>query len=627
MQADTLPNACRKYKGLFGLPYSQKEITAEKLPLDPIDGELIGAFNAKHLKLLCERANIFHFLWIGQLFAILFPAKALGWCGWTGEGLDENNHCKSDGKFHHQFAESCNEHFSSEDHPDFKKKTIFIYVTVSNYANRIFHRFFTVPKGNGTVARLITSCKAVNKFCRKCELLRFPSIGDLFRILAFFTNPWCATSDYRHWFFQIPLPAMVRKLFSVHSENLLGELQAWPMGFSWSPFTAQSISMCICALAIIAAGFTPSFPEQTSLLPPFWIVKDTAGATVAFIIVWYDNILTVAGSKIISDMLIRHITAISKQVHAILKVSPTNPKPFTQTKNTVDFVGLTFHSQDGIVSWNHLPTNRERWEAVMHNLDPTTKPLSWRQVSEILGICIWDWWVSGENRSQIKLILRAAQLTGKLCSVAADWDKISSLSPQEIVELITYVTNVAKSKEFRTRPISNAIQSRSFTQGIFIIACSDAMAIRGAGITFTPEGTEINHELYTWNLKEAIESINWRETAAAIRTILWILSTNPGCKQILLGVDNSTAFAALSRHIFATDEKMQQELDEMFTLLESKGVAMFPCQIPGIILAADEPSRLLAPIKEKMIACAELLLNPRDASWWECLRKRSRGSL
>ena len=153
MQADTLPNACRKYKGLFGLPYSQKEITAETLPLDPIDGELIGALNAKHLKELCIKANIFHFLWLGQLFAILFPA----------------------------------------------------------------------------------------------------------------------TSDFRHWFFQINLPKLVRNLFSVHSEDLLGELQAWPMGFSWSPFAAQSTSMCICALAILAAGFTASFPEQETLLPPFWM--------------------------------------------------------------------------------------------------------------------------------------------------------------------------------------------------------------------------------------------------------------------------------------------------------------------------------------------------------------------
>ena len=620
MQADTLPNACRKYKGLFGLPYSQKEITAETLPLDPIDGELIGALNAKHLKELCIKANIFHFLWLGQLFAILFPETILGWCGWTGKGLD--NHCKSDGKFHHQFSQSCNAHFNTQGHRDFKKKTIFVKVDLGNYSNRIFHRFFTVPKGNGTVARLITSCKAVNKFCSKCELLRFPSIGDVFRILAFFKNPWCATSDFRHWFFQINLPKLVRNLFSVHSEDLLGELQAWPMGFSWSPFAAQSTSMCICALAILAAGFTASFPEQETLLPPFWIVKNAAGVTVAFIIVWVDNILVVAGSKITSDMLISHITIISQQVHAIMKVSPDNPKSFVQTRHTVDFVGLTFHSKDGIVAWNHLPANRERWGAAMQ-----TKPLSWRQVSEILGICIWDWWVSGENRSQIKLVLRAAQATGKLCSAASDWDRITSLSVPEMLDLISCVSNMAGAADLKTRPIPSAVQSRSFKEGVFVIACSDAMSIRGAGITFTPEGAELNQKLFKWSPTEANQSINWRETVTAIRTAHWIMSSNPECKQILLGVDNSTAFAALSRHIFATDEEVQQELDNMFTLLDSKGVAMFPCQIPGIILAADEPSRGLAAVKEKMIACAKLLLDPRDASWWECLQKRSRGSL
>ena len=159
------------------------------------------------------------------------------------------------------------------------------------------------------------------------------------------------------------------------------------------------------------------------------------------------------------------------------------------TINTVDFVGLTFHSKEGIVSWNHLPANRERWGSAMQNLDPTTKSLSWRQVSEILGVCIWDWWVSGENRSQIKLVLRAAQATGKLCSAASDWDRISRLSARETLDLISYVSNLAGTTNLKTRPVSNAIQSRSFKEGVVVIACSDAMSIRGAGITFTPEGT------------------------------------------------------------------------------------------------------------------------------------------
>ena len=159
------------------------------------------------------------------------------------------------------------------------------------------------------------------------------------------------------------------------------------------------------------------------------------------------------------------------------------------------------------------------------------------------------------------------------------------------------------------------MQSNTFVRGVIIIACSDAMAIRGAGITFTPEGVEIQVKIYTWNAKESPLSINWREPASAIRTVLWILHNNPKCTKILLGVDNSTAFAALSRRIFATDELLQEEQDSMFAH-----------QIPGVMLAADEPSRGEKALKHKMIKCAKLLLEPRDATWWQCLKKRRRGS-
>ena len=616
----TTTTSCRKYKGLFGLPYSQKEKTAENLPLDKVDSDLVGALKIEKLKELCASNNILNFIWIVQLFDILNPATITGWCGWTGDGLGD--HCKSDIKFHHQFVQSCETNFDIS-----KKKTVFIHVKVCNYMNRIFHRFFTVPKGNGIVARIITSCKGINKYCKKCEFLRFPSIGDLFRILAFFRDPCMATSDFRHWFFQIPLPAIARKLFSVHSGDMVGEIQAWPMGFSWSPFTAQSTSMCICAIAILNCGLFPYFPDHEKLLPPFWIIKNHIGAVVAFIIIWYDNILIVAGNKRVRENLVNQLTFVGEQIHAIWKVDSPESKPFKESQNTVDFIGMSFTTQSGTVSWTHLESNRKRWTTSMISKKQHSKLLTWRDISEILGICIWDWWVSGNNRSQIKLVLKTAQATGKLCAIASDWDKISTVKPEDTLTLINMVIDLAEDATPKRREMSNATQSNSFTEGIVVIACSDAMAIRGAGITFTPEGKEINHSLYVWNDDEIPQSINWRETSATIRTVLWIVANNPRCAQILLGVDNSTAFAALSRHIFATDEELQQELDNMFLVLDAKNISLFPCQIPGIILAADEPSRGLKALKHKMVECAKLLLAPRDASWWESLKKRSRGSL
>jgi len=72
------------------------------------------------------------------------------------------------------------------------------------------------------------------------------------------------------------------------------------MGFSWSPFICQALSMLLAKVAIVNCGYTAHSPTpDVDDLPPFWIVEDKNGKVVAFIVFWYANALVIAVNKFV----------------------------------------------------------------------------------------------------------------------------------------------------------------------------------------------------------------------------------------------------------------------------------------------------------------------------------------
>lgn len=77
--------------------------------------------------------------------------------------------------------------------------------------NRDFVTIFLVPKDEHK-ARAIGNCKSLNERFAKGPRLSFASMEDLFRIVTFFDKQtFFATADFRHWFYQIPLPNAIRR--------------------------------------------------------------------------------------------------------------------------------------------------------------------------------------------------------------------------------------------------------------------------------------------------------------------------------------------------------------------------------------------------------------------------------
>ena len=621
------------FAALAGRVWKGKSHNGAHLPLDMVDSSLIGALKIPALQELIQ-TKIPHFQdlpWITQLFTILLATSEVDWCGWDGTGCgdSEGPHARTDSMFADQFAQVCK-------HTTNGSKSLFRRITKVMVDNRFFHRFFTVPKGDGLLARLITSCKVLNKRVARCRLLRFGTIEDLFRILLFFGAPACAVSDFRHWFFQIPLPENCKKLFSVHSGDVVGEMLAWPMGFSWSPFIAQCIGMAFMAIAITTAGFTPSYPDFLSQdeVPPFWIIKNEVGAIVAFAMIWYDNIIIAASNAPIRDTICRAMRSIAKIINAAWKPQKEqdrNPRdlsdPFLRSTSEVAYTGIHFSMENGSIRWKHLDSNRTRWSTSLatklSSFGLPKKTLIWRDVSEIIGVIIWDWWVSGTSRSSILPTLEIATRIGMSCESNRDWDCLAQLSPMEWDALILAFQTIAADNSWKHRTFPQEIQSRNIHDNL-TLATSDAMKLRGAGVIFSLAGKEINFAIFTWSNEEYPKSINWKETSSGIRTINWILDTYPHVREILIGVDNTTAWIALTKWVFTTNPITQLELDTLCSRLQRLGVSLFVHQIPGTTIVADDRSRGAISIPSKMLACAKLLLTPRDGAWWQIIKRRAR---
>ena len=98
------------------------------------------------------------------------------------------------------------------------------------------------------------------------------------------------TADFRHFFHQIPVNGFLRRIFGLSC----GEEQfCWntlPMGWSWSPFLAQSVGwLLLCGRHSNEAPlFNEDFTGDNGL-PTFLHLKDCPG----FAVLYYDNILVV----------------------------------------------------------------------------------------------------------------------------------------------------------------------------------------------------------------------------------------------------------------------------------------------------------------------------------------------
>jgi hypothetical protein len=326
--------------------------------------------------------------------------------------------------------------------------------------------FFSVPKKDGST-RAIMDCREINRLVGVPPALKLIEKEQLFFLLRFFRDPFFATGDLRHWFYQLSLPPEVREAFTLRVNRRTRRMTCWPMGFSWSPIVAQAITMIILREAAVRAGFSVDGVKEESP-PPYWVVRSGAKRKiVAFLIGYYDNILIISGNEWTRDNLTSAVKSACKDAGAELKGE------IVTSKGETEMLGLRFRSANWRVWWEHAAENKARWAQAK-------PPVTYRDMAGLIGVILWDWSVRGSPLGAVRDTIAAAEEIGAICSFSEKWD--AKLDTPELqasaARLLSRVLDISrKPEEERQLPLMR------FEHRMYL--ATDAMKERGAGITMS----------------------------------------------------------------------------------------------------------------------------------------------
>ena len=576
---------------LLKLQGSQRTNTKK---LDPIPSELVGRARVIWLS---QAEKYRREPWCTLLWSTICPTVIEGWCGWTDSAWAEMKREEISRSSNVEYLAHVNELTSS----------IFAEVKHSDKTPRIYASYFEVDKTE-TLSRAILNCKTLNIKVSRPPSLSLPSLEDIFALVSFFPRSSAVcTADFRHYFYQIPLPSIVRHLFSVQCKSVLAELKAFAMGFSWSPFVAQGLAMTVARRGIENVGMSPESPHPFSdALPRFWIVRHQQKIS-GFVVFWYDNLLVIGKNRWVAQNLVAGIRRECDSDHSNLiwkSVEENDPFNF-QSPASLSYLGLQFCVEDANnVKWKHADANILSWKR-SHEL------LTWRNVAKMIGILIWDWSVANRSRSEIELVIEAARKIGNLQLEGRLWDFTHTLTQEHVVSL-EILWSATMQNPWNVR-CTKEIQ---FTTEIFL--ASDAMKSQGAAVRILAPG--VASEVRTWALNPELH-INIKETQTALEALEWVLpSLKPG-SLVRLGVDNSTALTALKHRIFIASWEVQKWVDDLHKRYRDRNCDWIGIYVPGVDHAADSPSRG-GPVLQSYVTKTFSWL--KEAEIFSSLKKRLR---
>jgi hypothetical protein len=510
------------------------------------------------------------FPWGEALRGWLRPVSASdirSWCRWSGRLCSQRS--RSNPEYLQSALSLCGS----------GKRHTRLFETASASAAQGWAVYFEVPKSDGR-ARIVQDCRAVNKLFADAPSVNFISPAVLVRLLLVFGRPVFAHSDFRHWFHEIRLPECMRGFFSMRFGSSVFRPRSWPMGFKYSPWIAQACGWAVIAAAIASSkGFSCCFPREENVsaetLPSYLVVNNLAGRPVAFFVLWLDNVLIIACNSAVRDSLARALRSSAANMGAMLKYG------VTCVDDSVVFCGIEWSARDRVVLWRHCTQNKERWQQLEAELRQWRDQGSAtrRQLAEILGVLVWDWYISGVCRAELTTAFRIGAKYDK-----QSWDCKSSLSSPDAETLI------AELKRVQSRPFSRRTDLvMQATSRIFLV--SDASSKKGAALQLEKDGTIVGDIWsHKWNERDRLAHISKKETWAAIAGLRRNMSEDHHVVYVM-GMDNGTAVKALRTFFFPTSWDITLLLVETLDMLRQRDSATWTMHIPGEGLCADEPSR------------------------------------
>jgi hypothetical protein len=461
-------------------------------------------------------------------------------------------------------------------------------------------RYFAVAKAD--MARSIYNGNAFSSRCLAPPPTNLPDMQVLLRELATFIQRhggkvgWI-DSDFRHYFHQIPLLPGISLYFCIRLGNRFFRWCTLPMGFSWSPFVAQALTMGIL-LRVIAQVFPMedlTLYTKSAIPPAFIICQDVFAAA------WYDNILIVVRQDKVLDVKKALAKVLCQYDVETKNLHMHGPKGLSQnSREYPTFLNLEFVFADYQLQWRFTDKKVRKWRLEYATF--IQQHMTRRQVAQAIGLILWAAHISFValcHRSDVITLLR--EQVAMRSADASRWDDQISVSGRDQAMLREYLDAVL------VNPWLRAV-SRDTAGAHEITLATDSSDGRYAYMLWNEDRQLLWVKSFVWQESTTSSenahgvryaSIFLKELLAATLAIERATVNFPG-HLITLVIDNTAALHVCRRRASSTVAGMHLAVRIDNALTEAD------CQLSAIYITssqnpADPPSRNRA-IRPRRIA-------------------------
>ena len=474
------------------------------------------------------------------------------------------------------------------------------------HAARHFAKFFLVPKKDKW-GRAIFNCRQANRACRTPPSVNLPRVESLLQKIHEVTagkGLFAFEMDYRCWFYQIPIIGELARHFIIACREKFYMATGCPMGWSWSPFLAQSVTWGML-LKDIPSHLGARIPASMES-PPAWVEIFEKGECVGIVTAWYDNVLVVSSSEKMRDHWADWImgknwksskadqegneTVGGRSKHYNVRVKVAEK---TQTPN---FLGLDFvyNSIKGVVEWKHT---KDAGKDVEILVEGATR----RQMASTIGFIMWDNMVRLQDTNKVGWALGILSAKTVGVKTRTQWDASANLDVDTCQRL-----NEAKNKTTATDTDNvwmrvNTDKKRKSR----IVVASDASSTLLAWMVMGRTLDLCSPPAIVAARVIGHKNIFLKELEAATLAVEGIAGTG-FCGEIVLLCDNAAAVLAI-RKGYSSVPGANELLERIWKAVSTSGEALTVLRVPGKDNVADSPTRGAALEKRRLDASWEIV--------------------
>lgn len=473
----------------------------------------------------------------------------------------------------------------------------------------MYASYFAVPKADGS-ARCIFNGKRLSKeHYRVPPPVQLPDFAELLRIICESfqgcTRIFLLSGDWRHWFHQLRMNDKIANHFGLTIKfEGIRHFYNWtclPMGWSWSPWIAQSVGFGVLILTLHSIGWqVPKSVLEGESPPPFLLLKREA--IIIFACLWYDNVLLITNDGDTRTQLFSAFKRTCDAYHVKSKhwqsyggssflTNSVDPK-IPEAPHLPIYLGVQFalslkrhRSSKAQVTlcWRPDPAKEAKWRAsiVSGRSAANDNSCTPRKVVTIIGRILWEQHIS---LRPLLLISDVIDVTRRCAHLAqGGWDvKQASLSLD-----MRFVCDHAESTlltfaEWRTAHINGHAHT--------VTAAADASKLRGGYVVWDQNRSPLTPVGWYWNTHQAAMHIFVKELLSATILIEALCRVHRNTR-LQIGIDNSAAAWCL-RRLFSTTHHGQELIRRVYRALCDSGNTLDIVQLVSLDNPADVPTRM-----------------------------------